>query len=83
MDADKNALLKDAASALNRVTVCDAAPVAVREVNSSSTLTRDNSTLQPIEPIEINRNPTTFSDLVKSVGTDSLPLGWALIKTDG
>ena len=83
MDADKNALLKDAANALNRLTVCDTAPVAVREVNSSSTLTRDNSTLEPIEPIETNRNPTTFSDLVKSVSTASLPLGWALIKTDG
>ena len=52
-------------------------------MNSSSTLTRDNSTLEPIEPIETNRNPTTFSDLVKSVSTASLPLGWALIKTDG
>ena len=83
MDADKNALLKDAASALNRLTVCDTAPDAVREVNSNSTLTCDNSTLEPIEPIETNRNPATFSDLVKSVSTASLPLGWALIKTDG
>lgn len=57
MDADKNALLKDAASALNRLTVCDTAPVAVREVNSGSTLTRDNSTLEPIEPIETETQP--------------------------
>jgi hypothetical protein len=50
----------------------DAAPMAVREMNTSSTITRDNSRREPLSTIQINRNSTTaFADLVKSVRTDS------------
>ncbi|CAB3994725.1 Hypothetical predicted protein [Paramuricea clavata] len=57
---------------------------AVREMNTSSTITRDNSRREPLSTIQINRNSTTaFADLLKSVSTDSLPFGWTLIKTGG